>query len=337
MTMRAILLHSPGGADQLRLGEVPSPGISEPREIKIRVKAAGINPVDTKLRQRGTYFPGQMPAILGCDGAGVVVAVGPEVQDYAPGDPVYYCYGGIGRPPGSYGEYVVLDERCVAPKPRSLSFPEAAAAPLVLITAWESLFHRARVTEGERLLIHGGAGGVGHVAIQLARLWGGRVATTARQENHEFVRELGAELAIDYREEPFVTAVEEWTGGQGVSLVLDTVGGSVMRESIRALETYGTLVTLLQPDNEMDWKEARLRNLSVALELMLTPMLRDDMALLSRQAAILRECATLFDGGRLRIQVAETLPLEQAAEAHRLLEAGGLRGKVVLLVDESAT
>src|SRR3569832_1633616 len=167
--MKAMVMTAQGMPDVLALRELPPPTVSGGHELLVRLKAAGVNPVDTKLRARGTYFPERMPAILGCDGAGVVEATGTEVQRYRPGDAVYFCSGGIGSHPGTYAQYAVIDERLVAPKPRSLSYAEAAAAPLVLVTAWESLRDRAVIKEGDRVLMHAGAGGVGRVALELAR------------------------------------------------------------------------------------------------------------------------------------------------------------------------
>ncbi|MEI6430131.1 MAG: alcohol dehydrogenase catalytic domain-containing protein [Pseudanabaena sp. ELA607] len=168
--MKAILMTAAGAPPVLQSEDVPLPQIQSQTEILVRLKAAGVNPIDTKLRQRGTFYPDQMPAILGCDGAGIVEAVGPAVTRFQRGDEVYFCDGGLGNTTGNYAEFTVVEERCVAFKPKSLSFIEAAAVPLALITAWESLFDRGRLEEGRKVLIHGGAGGVGHLAIQLAKL-----------------------------------------------------------------------------------------------------------------------------------------------------------------------
>lgn len=333
--MKAIVMTAPGAADVLRLQEVPTPVLTSGRELLVRLKAAGINPLDTKLRARGTYFPERMPAILGCDGAGTVEAIGAEVQDYQPGDAVYFCNGGIGAHPGTYAEYAVIDERLAAPKPPRLSFAEAAAAPLVLLTAWEALHERAEIKVQQQVLIHAGAGGVGHIAIQLAKLHGARVATTiSGADKKRFVTELGTELAIDYRQTKFVDAIQKWTGGRGADVAFDTVGGSTFIRTTHAVRYRGDLVTLLQPGPDMDWKEARLRNLRVSFELMLSPMVYGLFDAQQHQADILRRCGPLFDAGALRVHVAQTLPLEQAAAAHRLLEGGSMTGKLVLTINE---
>lgn len=153
--MKAILMTAAGKPDVLELQEVPQP-IPTNKEILVRILAAGVNPIDTKLRQRGTFYPEQMPAILGCDGAGIVEAVGSDVEKFHVGDEVYFCYGGLGGNAGNYAEYTIVDERFVAFKPQSISFAQAAAAPLVLITAWEALYERGRLEPGEKVLIHHG-------------------------------------------------------------------------------------------------------------------------------------------------------------------------------------
>jgi NADPH2:quinone reductase len=331
--MKALVMTAAGNPDVLQVQELPIPTIHG-RQLLVRLKAAGINPLDTKLRARGTYFPERMPAILGCDGAGIVEAIGPETQAFKTGDAVYFCNGGIGGHPGTYAEYAVVDERFAAAKPASLSFAEAAASPLVLITAWEALHDRGRLQPQHRALIHAGAGGVGHIAIQLAHLHGAQVCTTVSDSDKaRFVGELGVDYVVDYRDTDFVDAVNEWSNG-GVEFAFDTVGGETFRRSVHCVRHYGDVVTLLQPGNDMDWKEARLRNLRVSFELMLTPMVYRLSAAQRHQADILRRGAELFDSGKLRIHVARTFPLEQAAEAHRLIEAGGMVGKLALVMDD---
>jgi len=330
--MKAVVMTRPGGPEVLEVRELPDPEPRAPTEMLVRVHAAGVNPVDTKLRARGTYYPERMPAILGCDGAGVVERVGPEVRRFRPGDAVWWCNGGIGGEPGAYAELAVVDERFAAPVPEGVDLIHAAAAPLVLITAWESLHDRARVAAGQKVLVHAGAGGVGHVAVQLAREAGCAVAATvSTEEKARFVGDLGAERAIRYRDEDFVEAARDWAE-DGADVVLDTVGGETFQRSFAATRHYGDLVTLLQPPAGTDWKEARLRNLRVSLELMLTPMLRGLTAARRHHAEILERCGELMATGRLRVHVADTFPLERAAEAHRRIEAGGMTGKLVLVV-----
>ncbi|MBD1923225.1 zinc-dependent alcohol dehydrogenase family protein [Microcoleus sp. FACHB-831] len=340
--MKAVLMTAPGKPEVLKLQEVPDPTIEKDTEILVRLHAAGVNPIDTKLRKRGTFYPDQMPAILGCDGAGVVQAVGANVRRFRVGDAVYFCQGGIGAKLGNYAQFAVVDERFVARKPESLSFAEAAAAPLVLITAWEALYDRARLRDGmnristtNRILIHAGAGGVGHVAIQLAKLQGAEVCTTVgSEENADFVRKLGADLAILYKQTDFVQATLDWTQGEGVELAFDTVGGEIFSKTFAAVQVYGDIVTILEADPATDWKTARLRNQRISFELMLTPMLQGLVEAQKHQADILEQCARQIDERKLKIHVSKTFPLEEAAAAHEMLEAGSIRGKIVLLIDD---
>lgn len=331
--MQAVVMTDTGGPEVLELRELPEPRIERPTQVKVRLKAAGINPIDTKLRSRGLFFPDALPAVIGCDGAGVVEEVGSEVSELAPGDAVWFCNGGLGREPGNYAEFAVVEAAVARRKPAQLSFVEAAAGPLVLITAWEALFDRARLKAGQHVLVHAGAGGVGHVAIQLAAHAGARVAATVGSPRKaDFVKELGAERAIDYHHEDFVAAVEAWTAGRGADVVFDTVGPEVFARSILATAHYGDLVTLLDP-GAVDLKEARLRNLRIGFTLMLTPMLRELPRARVHHGEILDRCAQLIDAGLLRVHVEHRLPLALAAEAHRLIETGHTQGKIVLTMD----
>jgi NADPH:quinone reductase len=332
--VKAVLMTSPGAPTVLQVQEVPEPVLQDPGQILVKLKAAGINPIDTKLRKRGTFYPDRMPAILGCDGAGIVEAIGSAVQRFQVGDEVYFCNGGIGGHPGNYAEYAVIDERFAAPKPRSISFAEAAAAPLVLITAWEALYDRGRLQAGQSVLIHAGAGGVGHVAVQLARLQGATVCSTvSTPEKADFVRQLGAEHPIFYKQTDFVAATLDWTKGRGVDLAFDTVGGATLGQTFPAVQIYGDVVTILEPAPDTNWKVARNRNLRVSFELMLTPMLQGLVEEQQAQAKILEQCARLIDQGQLSIHVSKAFPLEDAAAAHELLETGSVQGKLVLLID----
>lgn len=334
--MKAVVMTEPGNADVLEVREVETPTIIRPTQLLVKLMAAGVNPVDTKLRARGTYYPDRMPAILGCDGAGVVAAVGGEVHDFQSGDSVYFCNGGIGGDAGNYAEYTTVDEHYAVRKPDSLSFSEAAAAPLVLITAYESLFDRMNAQPDQRVLIHAGAGGVGHMAIQLARDAGVRVATTVSDDEKEaFVTGLGAELSIRYRTTDFAAACRAWTGGEGVDGVFDTVGGKVFSVGFSAARHYGHVVTLLAPPDDADWKEARLRNLTISFELMLTPMLHDLHRQRLHQAQILAWAGRLFDEGKLKVHIAREYPLEEAAQAHLAIESGSTVGKIVLRIGDA--
>lgn len=334
--MRAIVMSEPGTPDVLKLQEIDRPEISEPSQILVRLMAAGINPIDTKLRERGLYFPDGLPAVLGCDGAGIIEATGSEVDRFQAGDQVYYCYGGLGQKRGNssvgnYAEYAVVDEAYVAVKPAGLGFDEAAAAPLVLITAWEALFDRARIQSGQKVFIHAGAGGVGHVAVQLAKIAGCDVATTvSSDEKAVLVRELGADLVINYKNEDVAETLLAWTEGAGVHVAFDTVGGGAFNQLVPAMAHYSDMVTILQVPDDADWKSLRLKNVRVSQELMLSPMVYDLKEAAGHQADILEQCTQLFDENRLSVFVSDVLPLEDAARAHSMVEAGGTTGKIVL-------
>ncbi len=332
--MKAIVFETPGSPSVLKLQDIPAPTIQTETEVLVRLVAAGINPIDTKLRSRGTFYPEKTPHVLGCDGAGVVEAVGAGVQSFQVGDEVFFCNGGLGGSIGTYAEFAVVDERFLAIKPAALSFAEAAAAPLVLITAWESLYDRGRMMAGQKVLIQAGAGGVGHVAVQLAKLQGADVCTTVSSEaKAEFVKQLGADEVILYKNADTVDRVLTWTQGQGVDLAFDTVGGKAFYQIIPAVKIYGDLVTILEPDPALgNLKTARMRNLRISLELMLTPMLQGLVEEQQQQARILQQCARLCDRNLLKIHVSKTFPLEQAQAAHELLEAGSVTGKIVLLI-----
>ncbi|MDX2096217.1 MAG: zinc-dependent alcohol dehydrogenase family protein [Leptolyngbyaceae cyanobacterium bins.59] len=331
--MKAVLMTQAGGPEVLQYLDTPAPAPPQGSELLIRLKAAGVNPIDTKLRKRGTFYPEQMPAILGCDGAGIVEATGPQARKFQMGDEVYFCNGGLGGHPGNYAEWAIVAEAFVSPRPKTLSFEQAAAAPLVLITAWEALYDRARLQAGQRVLIHGGAGGVGHVAIQLAKLQGAEVCTTVGSpDKAELARSFGADHVILYKQTDFVQAVLEWTEGEGVDVAFDTVGGATLSQSFAAVRYYGDVVTILEPTPDTDWKTARTRNLRFGFELMLTPMLKGLVDEQHQQAQILEHCTGLIDTRQLQIYLDRTFPLAEAAAAHRLLEAGGRIGKMALMI-----
>jgi NADPH2:quinone reductase len=329
--MKAILMTVFGDPDVLQPADIPEPEITTPTQIKVNIKAAGINPVDTKLRNRGVLYPDALPAILGCDGAGIVTETGTDVSRFNPGDAVWFCHGGLGGEPGNYAEYTVMEEAEAERKPPSLSFEQAAALPLVLITAWEALFDRARLQAGQSVLIHAGAGGVGHVAIQLAKSVGAQVATTvSTDEKAEFVTRLGADRVINYKLQDFVEQVTQWTNGEGVDVVLDSLGGDTFQRSLAATKVYGHVNTLLDPGTGIEWKEARNRNLSISFTLMLTPMLKNMMDARKHQGEILNRCAELIEAGKLETVVSHEFALEDAAKAHALIEQGHVLGKVIL-------
>jgi NADPH:quinone reductase len=317
--VRAMVIPQFGGADLFEERDVerPRPGASE---VLVRVVAAGTNPVDAKLRANGSSAGLEAPIILGADISGVVDEVGPGVTDLSPGDEVYYTPEVFGpRSNGSYAEYHVAKADIVAKKPASLSHEEAAAVPLAGGTAYEAMVRRLAVRVGETILIHGGAGGVGSFAVH-AKAAGARILATASSDNQEILKELGADVVIDYKSQDVTEVALDDSGGKGVDAVLDTVGGGTIVESIPATKTSGRLATILGAQGD------------------LTPLYQKNQTLygvfLNRERARLEELSTLIESGQVRPLVAEVLPLEEVGKAHERLDSGHGRGKVILRVAE---
>lgn len=333
--MKAILMTSSGNPDVLALYDVEKPELRSPHHLRVQLAAAGVNPLDTKLRTKPVYYPDKLPAILGCDGAGVVEKIGNEVTRFKVGDTVYFNNGGIGDEPGCYAEYTTLHEEYCAASPANLSLQDSAALPLVLLTAWEALVERANLQAGQTILIHAAAGGVGHIAVQLAHHFKARIAVTVSSEKKAGLAQgLDAEKIINYKEQDFVTEVQSWTDGKGVDVVFDTVGGETFLHSFNAARVGGKVVSLLAtPLASADVQLARLRNLSLCYELMLTPQvmkLHDERV---RQRKILEHCAQLIEAGCLGVLVSYALPLAEVQQAHRLIEQGDTMGKIILTMD----
>lgn len=328
MLAKAVTVTGKGGTEVLRLQDIRLPWPRGERDVLVELRAAALNPADIFFRRHGGYILGS-PMVLGHDGAGVVSAVGPGCTRVKPGDRVCFCDGGIGGL-GTYAEVAVVDEGLLVPIPDRVAFRQAAAVGLVAITALESFADRARVSVGEDVLVHAGAGGTGHIALQIARLMGARVATTVgSREKARFVSELGAERAILYRETDFVAACLDWTGGKGVEVAYDNVGGETQRRTYHAMRPYGRVVTLMgvEPDLEGTAYNA---NLSILNEMMLLPMWRGLKSHAAHQAHLLGEAVRMLDDGQLNVHIAADFPLAQVARAHALLETGQVTGKIVL-------
>ncbi|SHM37933.1 NADPH:quinone reductase [Duganella sacchari] len=318
--MQAIVLNSFGGPEAFQLCEVAKP-VPQAGQVLVRVHATSINPLDYQVR-RGDY-PGlvPLPAITGHDVSGVVEAVGPCVTAFAPGDAVWYTpqiFDGA----GSYAEYHVAAESIVGKKPPSLSHLEAASLTLVGGTAWEALVVRAALRVGESVLIHGGAGGVGHVAIQLAKAMGARVFTTVRAANASFVRGLGADVVIDYEQEDYVDAVLRETHGHGVDVVLDTIGGNTLSRSPDALAQLGRVVSIVDIAQPQNLIQAWGKNASY------------HMVFTRQNRGKLDELSALVERGQLRPHVGAVYPLADIPLAHARLESAnnGLQGKIAIAV-----
>ncbi|MFD5230146.1 NADP-dependent oxidoreductase [Streptomyces qaidamensis] len=311
-TMRAISQDVLGGPEVLKEVEIERPA-PKPNEVLVRVRAAGVNPTDWKHRATGGFL-GEPPFVLGWDVSGVVEAVGIGVVAFAPGDEVFgmlpYPYGH-----GSHAEYVIAPVRALARKPAGVDHIQAGALPLVSLTAWQALTEHADLRPGQRVLIHAAAGGVGHVAVQIAKARGAYVIGTASAGKHEFLRGIGVDETIDYRETDFTEAVKD------VDVVLDTIGGDNALRSLRVLRPGGVLVSILPGGSDDLYEEAG--RLGVRALRMLVDADRSGMEAI----------AELVGAGKLRATIAGTFPLAEAAEAHALGDTGRTTGKLVLLND----
>ncbi|MFE0173218.1 NADP-dependent oxidoreductase [Streptomyces sp. NPDC059002] len=317
--MRAISQDAAGPPDVLKVVETqrPDPGWGE---ILVRVHAAGVNPADWKTRELGVFANGATPPFtLGFDVAGVVEAVGAGVALFQVGDEVF----GMPRfphPAGAYAEYVAAPARHFAPRPKGLTHIQAGALPLASLTAWQALVDTADVRPGQRVLIHAAAGGVGHLAVQIAKARGAYVIGTASAAKHELVRSLGADELIDYRTQDFAEALRD----VGVDVVLDAVGGPTPARSLRTLRPGGTLVSLLPLDDTFPVEEAQ------------TAGVRAVFMLVEPDHAGLRGITSLVEDGSLRVIADEVFAFEDAALAHAWGETGRTTGKIVLALPTAA-
>jgi len=309
-TMQAVRIHKYGGPEVLVHEEVARPRPVED-EVLVRIEAAAVNPVDWKIREGylREMLPHQMPLIMGWDLSGVVAATGPGVTRFKVGDEVF------SRPDllrnGTYAEYIVIRETEVALKPASVDHLHAAAIPLAGITAWKSLFEVGGLMPGQRVLIHGAAGGVGSNAVQLAKWRGAEVIVTASAHNRDYLQGLGANEVIDYRTERFEEAIGN------IDVVFDTIGGDTQERSWQVLKKGGILVSIIAPPSA---EKAALLGV------------RQAFVFIQPDAAVLAELAKLVDAGKLHTHLDEVLPLSEARRAQELSQGGHVRGKIVLKV-----
>ena len=326
--MKAMIIREFGGPEVFELSDIPTPEV-KPGQVLVRIAATSVNTVDTMIRQMGKELPisPNPPAVLGMDFAGTVEAVGEGVSGFSVGDEVYGCAGGLGELQGALAEYMAADARLIALKPKNLSMREAAALPLVAITAYEGLT-RAGISKGDRVLVHGGSGGVGHVALQLARHFGADVyATGGGDKQLALIEELGAK-GINYKTESVAGYVTEYTGGAGFDVVFDSVGGANIANSFEAATLNGQIATTVALV-ELDLSVAHFKGLSLHVVFMLIPMIHDH----GRKAHghILREIAKIAEAGNLRPVLDEqSFTLTEAGLAHARLGSGQAMGKVVI-------
>lgn len=330
--MKAQIIRAFGSPDVFELTTLPDP-VPGPGEVLVRVQAASVNPVDYKIRGTGPAFAPELPAVLGCDMAGEVIDVGEGVTGFAPGDLVYGCVGGVRNMPGTYAERVVADARLLAHRPQGLPVREAAAMPLVTITAWEALYDRANVQEGQSVLVHGGAGGVGHIAVQLAKARDAQVFTTVSSpEKAEIARRFGANETINYREERVDAYTERLTQGRGFDVVLDATGGSDIATSFAAARLNGHVVTIVS-HYQADLAPMHVKGLTLHVVFMLIPMLHNIGR--AHHGELLTQAAELVHKEHLRpLLDPERFTLSELSAAHRHAQSGQAVGKVVIDIAE---
>ena len=307
--MKAIRFHEYGGLEVLKYEDVPRPK-PQPGEVLIQVRAAAVNPFDLAVREGwlASMIPLQLPAICGVDVAGRVVATGKGVTGFSLGQDVY---GFLSRYSGAYAEYATAASETIAPHPQTLDYVQAASVPLAATAAWQALFEVGVVKEGQKVLVHGGAGGVGTFAVQLAKLRGAHVLATTSGQHVEYVKQLGADEVIDYTTTPFETVAHS------VDVILDLIGGETQQRSWGVLKVGGMLVSLLGPPSQEDAATYGVR-----------------AAFLGAQptTGLLKELAHLLDTGQIKPHIGKVFPLEQARQAQELKRSGHTQGKIILKI-----
>jgi NADPH:quinone reductase-like Zn-dependent oxidoreductase len=329
-TMRAAILETHTTPFRLASISRPTPA---PGQVLVRIAASAVNPLDTKIVDgAAAHARHPLPAILGLDVAGTVEIVGAGVGGFRPGDEVYGMVGGVGGRQGTLAGFAAVDAELLAPKPANLSMRAAAALPLIFITAWEGLVDRAAVRAGQKVLIHGGAGGVGHVAVQIAKAFGADVFATGSEHSRGYIEQLGATF-IDYRAETVEDYVRRCTGGAGFDLIYDTVGGATLDASFQAVRRFGHVVSCL------GWGTHLLAPLSFKAAsysgvFTLLPLLTGEGR--AHHGEILREATKLAEAGKLTPLVNGTrFTLETVGEAYRSIKDGTARGKLVVDIGQA--
>jgi NADPH:quinone reductase-like Zn-dependent oxidoreductase len=310
--MKAIVVHEYGGPDVLKYEDAPRP---EPKadQILVRVIAAGVNPVDAAARSEkyAKFFGITLPVIPGYDIAGVVEKTGAKITKFKTGDPVY-AYIGLGEG-GGYAQYAIVTKQEAAPKPKSLTYESAAAVPVVALTAWQALIDTAKLSAGQTVLIHGGSGGVGSFAIQIAKARGAKVIATASTPHQDFLKQLGADVAIDYTRQKFEDVAKD------VDVVLDSVGKDTLARSYGIVKKGGVVVTLVGRIDEAELAKHGIRGASLSVK---------------PDSNELAEIGKLIDEGKIKVVVSQTFPLSEAMKAQEQVATGHTRGKIVLKVAE---
>jgi NADPH2:quinone reductase len=329
--MKVQLIKKFGDPSVFELSKIPKPDVKS-GHVLIKVHATSVNQIDCKIRAGlVSAIAPDFPAVLHGDFSGVVKAVASDVTDFIIGSEVYGCAGGLKGSGGALAEYMLADAKLIAEKPKSSSMLEAAALPLVSITAWDALFNKAKLTNKNNILIHGGAGGVGHIAVQLAKWCGAQVyATVLKNEDFLRVKSLGADEVINAKEESVEFYVARLTGGQGFDIVFDTVGGQNLDKSLIAAAINGSVVTTAARSSH-DLTPMHSKALSLSAVFMLLPLLKNRWR--ETHGKILSEIAKIVDEGKLKPLIdPHQFTLDTVGDAHALLESGNAQGKVVLSI-----
>ena len=309
-TMKAVVIHEYGGPEVLKYEDVPQP---EPKQdqLRIHVIAAGVNPVDGMIRSGMFDKEGRraFPVILGGDISGVVEKVGSNITKFKSGDPVF-AYVSLDNS-GGYAQYAVVTEREAAPKPKSLTYVEAAAVPIVALTAWQALIDTAKLKAGQTVLIHGGSGGVGSFAIQIAKAHGAKVIATASTANQELLKQLGADVAIDYTKQNFENVAKD------VNVVLDSIGKDTLARSYGVVKKGGIIVSLVARPDPAELEKHGIRGEALSVD---------------PNSDELSEIGKLIDEKKINVIVSQTFPLSEARKAQEQVATGHTRGKIVLKV-----
>lgn len=329
--MKAYVINRHGGPEVFEEATLPDPQAG-PGQVRIRVRASSVNPLEAKIRSGLVRSGPEFPAILNGDVAGVIDQVGEGVKGFESGDAVLGCAGGVRGHPGALADYMLADPRLITHAPHRLPLETCAVLPLVFMTSWSALIDRAAIRPGEHVLIHAGAGGVGHVAIQLAKARGARVATTVSSEEKGVIaRDLGADDIILYRDEPVADYVQRLTGGAGFPLVFDTVGGGNLDASFEAAAVSGRVCSI-NTRSTHDLSPLHAKNLTLHVVFRSVPLLYGME--LEHQSWILRNMTEMIDEGSLRpLLAARQFGFAQIADAHRYLESGQAVGKILLTRD----
>jgi NADPH:quinone reductase len=328
-TMRAAILDGPGLPFRIASIERPQPGRGQ---VLVRIKASAVNPLDLKIRAgQAAHARQPLPAILGIDLAGTVEAVGADVSAFREGDNVYGMAGGVGGLQGSQAEFCAVDARLLALKPANLTMRQAAAMPLAFITAWEGLVDRAGIRAGDRVLVHGGAGGVGHIGVQICRAFDAKTYATGSAKSMAFIGELGA-TAIDYRETTVDVYVAKYTDGDGFDIVYDTVGGATLDSSFTAVKRFGHVVSALGWGTHL-LAPLSFRAASYSGVFTLLPMLTGEGR--AHHGEILGKATELVEAGKVKPRVdPRRFSLSAIGEAYSALTDGSAAGKIVVDIAE---